>query len=138
VPGCWTAYFNPRPPRELNDAISTGMQALILRALAKNPGARQHSASVLHMELEDLSGAIGIIASAHLASFQPAFTEIAHVLFVVLVKYSTLAIEEQQLRVHELHKIARSTKEYLRASSVRSSAGTSDWRRYGTGVFRRP
>jgi serine/threonine-protein kinase len=47
-------HQNPRPPRELNDAISTGMQARILRALAKNPGARQHSASLLRMELEAL------------------------------------------------------------------------------------
>jgi len=41
----------PTPPRRLNKAISPGLEAVILKALAKNPGDRYPSASAM---LEDL------------------------------------------------------------------------------------
>ncbi|MDP8950872.1 MAG: protein kinase, partial [Actinomycetota bacterium] len=46
----------PTPPRRLNKAISPHLEAVILRALAKDPGGRYPSASAM---LEDLQGDAG-------------------------------------------------------------------------------
>src|SRR5918992_4288514 len=45
-------HENPAPPRELNEEISPHMEAVILRALAKNPDARYPSATAMLQDIE--------------------------------------------------------------------------------------
>jgi eukaryotic-like serine/threonine-protein kinase len=45
-------HENPAPPRELNEEISPHMEAVILRALAKNPDDRYPSATAMLQDIE--------------------------------------------------------------------------------------
>jgi len=107
----------PRPPRELNQQLSSGMQAIVLKALEKVPADRQHSIQELRAELQGLSPR-ALPRSGAPEDSEATPLEIGHVLFVDLVRYSVLPMEEQRLQLRELHRIARSTKEFARASSA--------------------
>jgi serine/threonine protein kinase/tetratricopeptide (TPR) repeat protein len=109
----------PRPPRELNPEISAGMQATILKALEKDGEKRQQSARELLLELEALSPAgAEPKAAASVEQSQAAPLEIAHVLFMDIVAYSMLPMDQQRHRLRELQKTVRESPEFIRAKST--------------------
>jgi serine/threonine protein kinase/tetratricopeptide (TPR) repeat protein len=109
----------PRPPCQLNGNLSSGLQAILLKSLEKDPEKRYRSVQELRVELERLTPTtIKTTTSITLELSQPSPLEIAHVLFIDLVQYSVLPMEEQRLRLRELHRIARGTKEYVRSNSA--------------------
>jgi len=109
----------PRRPCELNRGVSSGLQAILLRALEKEPENRYRAIQELHTEFEQLKVTAGKkTTSITLELSQPSPLEIAHVLFVDLVQYSMLPMEEQRLRLCELQKIVRNTTEFIRAKSA--------------------
>ena len=61
--------------------------------------------------------------------------EIAHVLFIDIVGYSKLLIEDQQAAVRELNKIARGTAEYETAEAAGKLITDSNRGRDGTRLF---
>ena len=112
-------HQTPRPPCELNRSLSSDLQAILLKSLEKDPENRYHSVQELRAELERLRPtAAKTTTSITLELSQASPLEIAHVLFVDLVQYSVLPMEEQRLRLRELHRIARGTTEYVRANSA--------------------
>jgi serine/threonine protein kinase/Flp pilus assembly protein TadD len=112
-------HQTPRRPCELNRGVSSGLQAILLRALEKDPENRYRAIQELHTELEQLKVTAGKkTTSITLELSQPSPLEIAHVLFVDLVQYSMLPMEEQRLRLCELQKIVRNTTEFIRAKSA--------------------
>ena len=79
-------------PRELNPQVSAGLDAVIRRALEKDPWRRYHSAREMRTELQRLSGAESSAPtdSPTLEHSQAPPMEIAHVLFRTdIVGYSS-------------------------------------------------
>jgi tetratricopeptide (TPR) repeat protein/class 3 adenylate cyclase len=94
------------------------MQTIILKALEKGPDDRQQSMQELRLELETaISAAGGAQASITREHSFPGRLEIAHVVHIDLVGCSILPIEEQRLRLRELHKVVENTTEYVRTHS---------------------
>ncbi len=56
---------DPRPPSELNPALAPSLDAVVLRALAKDPAARYADAEELIVALEHERGALGAYTAAH-------------------------------------------------------------------------
>jgi serine/threonine protein kinase/tetratricopeptide (TPR) repeat protein len=108
-----------RSPRELNGQVSLGMQSVIQKALDKEPERRYQSARELQVDLERLSG--GPAASQSAPSPEPSGPlplEIAHVLFMDIVAYSKLPMDQQRNLLEELQKTVRRTLEFARAKSA--------------------
>lgn len=109
-------HKTPQPPCDLNARIPADMQATILKALEKDPRKRHQSARELLLELEALSPAgqdPSFAVSVEQSQVPPL--EIAHVLFMDIVAYSMLPMEQQRLRLRELQKTVRETSEFIRA-----------------------
>ena len=112
-------HQTPQPPCELNAKIPACMQATILKALEKDPGKRQQSARELLVELEALSPASAEQGSAvSVEQSQAPPLEIAHVLFMDIVAYSMLPMDQQRHRLRELQKTVSETSEFIRAKSA--------------------
>ena len=110
---------SPRAPRELNSQISPGLQNIIQKALDKESEHRYQSARELQVDLERLSLASPFPQSqlpAESSEFLPL--EIAHVLFMDIVSYSKLPMDQQRQLIDELQKTVRGTLEYTRAKSA--------------------
>ena len=56
---------DPRPPSELNPALAPSLDAVVLRALAKDPAARYADAEELIVALEHERDALGAYTAAH-------------------------------------------------------------------------
>ena len=114
-------HKKPQPPGELNRLLSSGMQAVVMKALAKAPEARPQTIHELRIELERLTPDAGAEqpSTASLEPSQCTPLEIAHVLFFDLVQYSTLPMEEQRRRLREIHNIARTTTEFIRGNCAK-------------------
>lgn len=119
-------HKTPQPPCELNRLLSSGMQRIIMNALAKAPEDRQQSVHELRQGLEKLSLAAASqqpstasLEPSQLEASERTALEIAHVLFFDLVQYSTLPMEDQRRRLRELHNIARTTTEFVRANCAK-------------------
>jgi eukaryotic-like serine/threonine-protein kinase len=56
---------DPRPPSELNPALAPSLDAVVLRALAKDPAARYADAEELIVALEHERSALGAYTAAH-------------------------------------------------------------------------
>ena len=111
-------HRTPQPPCELNQRLSPGMQAILLKALEKDPEHRYRSIQELRLELERLKvAAPKITTSITLELSQAPQVEIAHVLFIDIVQFSMLPMDEQRVRLRELQKAVRSTTEFARAKS---------------------
>jgi len=112
-------HQSARPPRELNGQVSLGMQSIIQKALDKESEHRYQSARELQVDLERLS--VGPTASQSAPSREPSGPlplEIAHVLFMDIVAYSKLPIDQQRDLLEELQKTVRRTLEFARAKSA--------------------
>jgi serine/threonine protein kinase/tetratricopeptide (TPR) repeat protein len=112
-------HKQPSLPREVNVQISKEMQTTILQAMEKNPDKRQQSARELLLDLEKLSAPHPNAPSSDaLEQSHAPPLEIAHVLFMDIVAYSKMAMDEQRHRLRELQQIVLSTPEVIRAKSV--------------------
>jgi serine/threonine protein kinase/tetratricopeptide (TPR) repeat protein/TolB-like protein len=111
-------HKSPRPPRELNRRLSFAVQAIILKALEKLPEDRHHSIEEIRLELERLAASSGGQSSVAPEQSELAPLEMGYVLSIDLPQYSSLPMDEQRLRLRELHRIARNTAEFVHASSV--------------------
>ncbi|HEY1467439.1 MAG TPA: protein kinase [Candidatus Acidoferrum sp.] len=109
----------PVQPCELNGQISSDLQNVIQKALHKNPNDRQQSAGELILELEALGAKP---ADAHPRALPEQSKapplEIAHVLFMDIVAYSVMPMDQQRHRLRNLQRIVVSTSEFMRAKSA--------------------
>lgn len=110
-------HLHPRPPRELNRRLSTKIESTILKALEKAPEDRHHSILEVRTELEKSGSSSSASRSSDPENSEETHIEIAHVLFLDIVQYSVLPMEEQRRCLHDLHDIARGTVEFGKVSS---------------------
>jgi len=115
----------PESPRSKNFNISPGLEAVILKALSKRPAERYQSAIELGADLGKLSATVSP-TKAPQAAYQPSSPtpspsstklELAHVLFMDIVAYSRMLIDEQGSVLRKLQEIVRGTNEFTRASN---------------------
>jgi serine/threonine protein kinase/tetratricopeptide (TPR) repeat protein len=111
-------HKHPPLPREVNAQISKEMQTAILKAMQKNPDERQQSARELLLDLEKLNKVAPNTPSDALEQSNAPPLEIAHVLFMDIVAYSKMAMDEQRHRLRELQQTVMITSEFIRAKSV--------------------
>jgi tetratricopeptide (TPR) repeat protein/class 3 adenylate cyclase len=111
-------HKQPPLPREVNAQISKEMQTTILKAMQKNPDERQQSARELLLDLEKLNKVAPDTPSDALEQSHAPPLEIAHVLFMDIVAYSKMAMDEQRHRLRELQQTVMITSEFIRAKSV--------------------
>src|ERR1700722_3027812 len=109
----------PQLPRDLNRQISLGMQCIIQKALDKNPERRYQSAMELQVDLERLSQVpTDSQFDIPSGSSEVLPVEMAHVLFMDIVGYSKLLMDQQKCLLEELQKTVRGTAEFTRAKSA--------------------
>ena len=111
-------HKQPVPPKEVNNLISGGMQTTILKALEKDPDKRQQSARELLLDLERLNGLLNARPAVALEQSQAPPLEIAHVLFMDIVAYSMMPMDQQRHRLRELQQVVLSSPEVIRAKSA--------------------
>ena len=112
-------HKQPPSPREINFQISGEMQTTILKALEKEPDKRQRSARELLLDLERLSvAALNAPPAVALEQSNAPLLEIAHVLFMDIVAYSKMPMDQQRHRLRELQQIVLSTSEVIRAKAA--------------------
>jgi serine/threonine protein kinase/tetratricopeptide (TPR) repeat protein len=106
-------------PRELNPQVSAGLEAVISRAMEKEPERRYNTAREMCRELERLAGGSASVQEEAPApeNSQAPPMEIAHVLFTDIVGYSKLPMDEQQKLLRRLQNAVRGTPEFVRARS---------------------
>ena len=61
--------------------------------------------------------------------------EIAHVLFIDIVGYSKLSVNEQHAGVEELNEIVRLSEQFQKAEAAKRIYKDPDRRRHGTGLL---
>jgi len=61
--------------------------------------------------------------------------EIAHVLFIDIVGYSKLSVNEQHAAVEELNQIVRASEQFRKAEGDQPNLEDSHWRWHGAGVL---
>lgn len=109
----------PTPPREVNTQISDAMQSTILKALEKDPDGRQQSARELLLDLGRLNAsALSAPLAVSVEQSHAPPLEIAHVLFMDIVAYSVMPMDQQRHLVRELQQVVLSMPEVLRAKSA--------------------
>jgi class 3 adenylate cyclase/TolB-like protein len=112
-------HKQPSPPREINFQISGEMQTTILKALEKDPDKRQQSARELLLDLERLNAsALDAPPAVAVEQSNAPLLEIAHVLFMDIVAYSKMPMDQQRHRLRELQQIVLSTSEVIRAKAA--------------------
>ena len=103
-------------PRELRPGIPAAAQDTIIAALSYQPERRPARPDDFGEQLARS------LMSAPTASTQqvssPATLEMAYVLFMDLVSYSTLPMDLQSERIQQLQEVVRSTPEYQRAQQA--------------------
>ncbi len=140
----FSAHLNdaPVPPNEKNPNISPGLNQVILKSLAKKPEERFQTAAAFRQALQSLEGAsAGAEATRLMGSVdatpsrgpsgprsatprsgsQPVSSsslEMAYVLFMDIVAYSTLPMDRQSERITTLAAIVRESEEFRRAQEA--------------------
>lgn len=107
------------PPREINPNISPGLDAIIRKALEKDPAHRYNAAAEMRMAVQRLAecNASAPQPAVPLEDSQAPPMEIAHVLFTDIVAYSELPMDQQQRSLRQLQTVVRETREFVRARS---------------------
>ncbi|HSA93120.1 MAG TPA: protein kinase [Terriglobales bacterium] len=140
----FSAHLNdpPVPPREKNPAISPELNGVILKSLAKKPEDRFQTAAAFRQALQNLGSQPASIEATRLmgsvdaapsrvasgsksttprSGSQPVSSsslEMAYVLFMDIVAYSTLPMDRQTERITTLASIVRESEEFRRASDA--------------------
>jgi serine/threonine protein kinase/tetratricopeptide (TPR) repeat protein len=104
-------HKEPATPRYLRPEIPVGLERVILKCLEKNPSSRYVSTRAVLQDLKELSTGTSSPSSP---SETPSM-EIAHVLFMDIVSYSTLPMDEQEHVLRELQETVRSNREFAAA-----------------------
>jgi len=114
-----------KKPRDLRPDLGDAAQVQILRALSYRPELRQ---SRIREFTDQLAEALGDTVSAYTPlptakSVEPppspsARLEMAYVLFMDLVDYSKLPMDQQTSRIQQLQTIVRGTSEFREASAA--------------------
>jgi len=111
----------PTPPRQMNRNISPLLEQIILKTLDKDPEHRYQTAKQLQTALQNIvkksSGRIGS-SSSTVDGLTTTGLEIAHVLFMDVVSYSQLAIDEQQRTLGVLQSAVRQCEEFRHADTL--------------------
>ena len=124
----------PPLPRSINPKISAELENVILKALSKRPTERYPSARDVGAELrklyevsaparqpqalpEERQQQSPPLATSGPVSGSQTKLEIAHVLFMDVVAYSQMPIDQQGTVLQKLQEIVRRTTEFDRASS---------------------
>jgi len=144
----FSAHLNdaPVPPQERNPSVSPELNQIILKSLAKNPAERFQTAAAFREALQSLPGlpeqaeatrpmaaldapmsgagrgaSVPQPAAARRSGSQPVSSstlEMAYVLFMDIVAYSTLPMDRQSERITTLAEIVRGTDEFRRAQGA--------------------
>jgi tetratricopeptide (TPR) repeat protein/class 3 adenylate cyclase len=114
----------PPPPRTLNPAISPGLEGVILQALVKETSERYQSADALRSDLESLSAGKAALrntaftgTTATSARSMTSKLEVADVLFMDIVAYSRLPMDEQRVVLARLQEAVRGTSAFTQAEA---------------------
>ncbi|MHB8412311.1 MAG: protein kinase domain-containing protein [Candidatus Acidiferrales bacterium] len=111
-------HQTPPRPSELSRNVSPSLETIILKALDKDPERRYQSARELRVDLERTTAALPTSRAdvAHESVTAPQL-EIAHVLFMDIVAYSRLPMDQQQRTLRTLQDLVRGTSEFARAEA---------------------
>jgi eukaryotic-like serine/threonine-protein kinase len=110
-------HKQPATPRSLRPEIPLGLEQVILKCLEKDPANRYVSAREVLEDLETPSTGSSQSRTAPVPG-SPSETrsmEIAHVLFMDIVSYSTLPMDEQERILCDLQETVRSNREFTAA-----------------------
>jgi serine/threonine protein kinase/tetratricopeptide (TPR) repeat protein/TolB-like protein len=106
-------------PRELNPQVSPGLDAVIRKALAKDPSERYNSARAMRTELKRVTGGEAGTPDepGAVEDLQAPPMEIAHVLSMEIVEFDSIPMDEQQRQLRRLQSMVRETRAFARARS---------------------
>jgi serine/threonine protein kinase/tetratricopeptide (TPR) repeat protein/TolB-like protein len=110
-------HKEPATPRYLRPEIPVGLERVILKCLEKNPSSRYVSTRAVLQDLKELSTGTSLsrLASPPSSASETPSMEIAHVLFMDIVSYSMLPMDEQEHVLRELQETVRSNREFAGA-----------------------
>jgi eukaryotic-like serine/threonine-protein kinase len=110
------------PPERWSSQVSLPLRQLICRCLEKEPARRFQRADEVHAALQTIQSArpIPVIARPdnNPSSRPMPLLEVAHVLFMDVVSYSRLAMDEQERVLRILQDSVRETAEFRRAEEA--------------------
>jgi len=111
----------PVSPLRLNSGLPAELEHILIKALEKDPNLRYQSATDICTDLKRLrrSSQSGRTAVAPTTPSSSSRTlEIAHVLFMDIVGYSRLPMDQQEEALQQLQKSVRESDEYRHAHST--------------------
>jgi tetratricopeptide (TPR) repeat protein/class 3 adenylate cyclase len=110
-------HKRPATPRSLRPEIPVGLEQVILKCLEKDPSNRYVSAREVLEDLEAPSTKSSQSRTAPVPGSPPEIRsmEIAHVLFMDIVSYSMLPMDEQERILCDLQETVRSNREFTAA-----------------------
>lgn len=114
----------PVKPLVLRPDLPELAQQVILKALSFDPESRYPRAREFGEELARALQEKAAPSAPHAST--PPRLEMAHVLFMDLVGYSTRPLDQQTAMLHELQQIVRSTREFRQAAGQLLSLPTGD------------
>jgi len=111
----------PVSPLRLNAGLPAELEHILVKALEKEPSLRYQSAADICTDLKRLkrssqSGRAAIVPTTPSSSSRTL--EIAHVLFMDIVGYSRLPMDQQEEALQRLQKAVRESDEYKHAHST--------------------
>jgi len=112
-------HREPSRPSTLNPRITLKLESIILKCLDRTPGRRYQSASELRADLgQESARSVDAMPPSPVDQSAIPTLEFAHVLFIDIVEFSRLPIDDQQKTMRRLQKIVRATPEFIRAQAA--------------------
>jgi eukaryotic-like serine/threonine-protein kinase len=110
------------PPERLSSRVSSPLERLIFRCLEKDPKRRFGRASEVHAALQTMqSGSptpVPLRPENGSPSRQAPLLEVAHVLFIDVISYSRMPMDEQERVLRVLQDSVRESAEFRRAEAA--------------------
>ena len=112
-------HRTPSKPSTLNPRITPKLEGIILKCLDRDAGRRYQSASELRGELEqEAARSLGAAPPPSTDQSVVPTLEFAHVLFIDIVEFSKLPMDDQQKTMRQLQRAVRATPEFIRAQAA--------------------